>query len=94
MRIPKSFAEEVGLSDGGSIELRRVSGGLLIEPSIQVNGYPFEVPIPSGLPVGGVVLSDQAKCLDWRAREADTICRLPPETTLEVLRRLSMLVGA
>ena len=60
----------------------------------QVKGYPFEVPIPSGLPVGGVVLSDQAKSLDWRAREADTICRLPPETTLEVLRRLSTLVGA
>jgi antitoxin MazE len=33
VRIPKSFAEEVGLSDGGSIELRLVSGGLLIEPS-------------------------------------------------------------
>ena len=33
VRIPKSLAEEVGLSDGGSIELRLVSGGLLIEPS-------------------------------------------------------------
>lgn len=33
VRIPKSFAEEVGLSAGGSIELRLVSGGLLIEPS-------------------------------------------------------------
>ena len=34
VRIPKGFAEEVGLSDGGSIELRLVSGGLLIEPSL------------------------------------------------------------
>lgn len=33
VRIPKSFAEEVGLSDGGSIDLRLVSGGLLIQPS-------------------------------------------------------------
>jgi mRNA interferase MazF len=60
----------------------------------QVKGYPFEVPLPSGLPVGGVVLSDQAKSLDWRAREAEFICALPPETTLEVLRRLSTLFGA
>ena len=33
VRIPKSFAEEVGLGDNSSIEMRLVKGGLLLEPS-------------------------------------------------------------
>ena len=32
VRIPKSFAEEVGLMDGSPVEMRLVDGGLLIEP--------------------------------------------------------------
>ncbi|MFU8891842.1 MAG: AbrB/MazE/SpoVT family DNA-binding domain-containing protein [Anaerosomatales bacterium] len=33
VRIPKVFAEEVGLTDDSSIEMRLVKGGLLLEPS-------------------------------------------------------------
>ena len=33
VRIPKIFAEEVGLTDETSIELRLVKGGLVIEPT-------------------------------------------------------------
>jgi antitoxin MazE len=32
VRIPKSFAEEVGLADDSPIEMRLVKGGLLVEP--------------------------------------------------------------
>jgi antitoxin MazE len=32
VRIPKTFAEEVGLSDDTPIEMRLVKGGLVIEP--------------------------------------------------------------
>ena len=32
VRIPKSFAEEVGLVDGAAVEMRLVDGGLLVEP--------------------------------------------------------------
>ena len=31
VRIPKSFAEEVGLMDGSPVEMRLVDGGLLVE---------------------------------------------------------------
>ena len=58
----------------------------------QVKGYPFEVQVPDGLPVGGVVLSDQAKSLDWRARGAELLCAVPRETILAVLLRLETLV--
>lgn len=33
VRIPKTFAEEVGLKDDSPIEMRLVKGGLLVEPS-------------------------------------------------------------
>ena len=33
VRIPKSFAEEVGLSDDSAVEMRLVEGGLLVEPT-------------------------------------------------------------
>ena len=43
----------------------------------QEKGYPFEVKIPDELDVKGVILSDQVKSLDWRARMAAHICKLP-----------------
>jgi len=33
VRIPKAFAEEVGLTDDTSVEMRLVKGGFLVEPS-------------------------------------------------------------
>lgn len=59
----------------------------------QIKGYPFEVAIPAGLKVSGVVLSDQVKSLDWRARKAEFICKLPKRTTLEVLQKLGTLIS-
>jgi mRNA interferase MazF len=37
----------------------------------RVKNYPFEVALPRGLLVSGVVLCDQIKSLDWRARMAE-----------------------
>lgn len=37
----------------------------------KVKGYPFEVPLPDGLVVSGVILADQIKSLDWKARRAE-----------------------
>lgn len=37
----------------------------------KVKGYPFEVVLPEGLAVGGVILADQIKSLDWRVRKAE-----------------------
>ena len=58
-----------------------------------IKGYPFEVLIPEGLPVGGAILSDQVKSLDWRARDAEFICSLPTETISEVLQKLVTLLS-
>ena len=57
-----------------------------------MKGYPFEVVIPAGLPVTGVVLADQLKSLDWRARKAVRIAQLPADVLREVLHKESVLV--
>ena len=49
---------------------RRVGLALVCPVTSQVKGYPFEVVLPSGLPISGAVLSDQMKSLDWKARRA------------------------
>jgi mRNA interferase MazF len=58
----------------------------------QVKGYPFEVLIPDGLNVSGVILADQVKSLDWRARRAELMCTLPSEAVAEVMGKLSTLL--
>jgi len=58
----------------------------------QVKGYPFEVRIPDGLPVRGVILADQVKSLDWQVRRAERMCTLPPGVTAEVLAKLGVLL--
>jgi mRNA interferase MazF len=57
-----------------------------------VKGYPFEVVIPQGLKVTGAVLSDQIKNLDWTARTAEFICKLPDSVMQEVLKKLNTLI--
>lgn len=59
----------------------------------QIKGYPFEVIIPQGLKIAGAVLSDQAKSLDWKARKAELICRLPETVVNDVLKKLSTLLS-
>ena len=59
----------------------------------QIKGYPFEVRFPEGHPVSGVVLSDQVKNLDWRARRAAYHERAPEPVVADVLEKISVLVG-
>lgn len=57
----------------------------------QAKGYPFEVPIPEGLPVRGVVLADHIRSVDWRERNAEYLCRLPDRVIAEAFDLLDIL---
>lgn len=59
----------------------------------QVKGYPFEVRLPPGPAISGVVLADHLRSIDWQARRADPIGVAPPSVVDEVLDRLSPLLG-
>ena len=54
--------------------------------------YPFEVALPEGLQVQGVVLSDQLKSLDWRARRASVAARAPDDVVSSVIARARTLL--
>ena len=71
----------------------KVGLAILCPITSRVKGYPFEVRVPEGLPVEGVVLADRAKSLDWRARGAEFLCTVPQESTSAVLQRLETLVS-
>jgi mRNA interferase MazF len=71
----------------------RVGLALLCPITSQVKGYPFEVPIPTGLPVSGVIGADQVKSLDWRARKVSRIGAVPAEIVAQVLQRLQTLLA-
>lgn len=58
----------------------------------QGKGYPFEVVIPKGIKISGVVLSDQIKSLDWKIREVKFICKLPKATLRETLSKINILL--
>ncbi len=71
----------------------RVGLALLCPITNQAKGYPFEVPIPQGEPVTGVVGADQVKSLDWRARKAVLIGAVGDEVVAQVLARLQTLLA-
>lgn len=71
----------------------RQAGLALICPiTSQVKGYPFEVKLPEGLPVEGVVLADQVRSLDWLARNARRAGVLPHNYIEEILAKIKTLL--
>ena len=59
----------------------------------QIKGYTFELAIPEGLDVSGVVLCDQIRNLDWEARQASFLCKAPKTFVDEVLMNLGDLLA-
>ena len=55
--------------------------------------YPFKVPLPDDLPIGGAILSDQVKSIDRRARGLQIAGRVPSSVLAEVKAKLAALLG-
>lgn len=72
---PKIYNGKVGLA-------------LFCPVTSKIKGYPFEVKLPDGTSVSGVVLSDQLKSLDWRSRKVKFIER----ASLDVMAMLTARV--
>ena len=70
----------------------KVGLAILCPITSQIKGYPFEVLIPDGLEISGAILSDQVKSLDWKARQAEFVCRVPTATLSEVLQKVNTLL--
>jgi mRNA interferase MazF len=58
----------------------------------QAKGFLFEVPLLEEMTTSGVVLSDQVKSFDWRARRVKFVEQAPDELVEEVLAKLEALL--
>ena len=76
---PRSYNAKIGL-------------GLFCPITSQVKGYPFEVAFPDGCNTVGVILADQVKSLDWRARQAKLFERAPLDIVAETLGKIQALI--
>jgi mRNA interferase MazF len=72
---------------------RRVGLALVCPITSQIKGYPFEVAVPAGAhELRSVILADQVKSLDWRARQATLLGQVPDATVGEVARLIGRLL--
>ena len=74
-------------------EYNRKAGLILACPvTSRQKGYPFEVSLPEGAAIAGVILADQVRSLDWRSRHSEFIGHLADDVLDEVLSKLSVLI--
>lgn len=72
---------------------RKVGLAVICPITNRKKGYPFEVEIPPGHKVAGVILADQMKSIDWQQRKAEFLCKLPQSVFDEVIVRIETLLG-
>ena len=72
----------------------RTRGLALMCPiSSRPGGYPFEVEVVSDCDIIGVVMSDQVKSTDWRARYARYAGKAEPSVVEQVTAQIAMLLN-
>lgn len=78
-----------------SVQSYNAAVGLAVVAPItsKVKGYRFEVALPETLGTQGVVLSDQLKSLDWRARNISFEETVPDQVLDEVTARVAALLA-
>jgi mRNA interferase MazF len=76
---PKIYNEKAGLV-------------LLCPVTSKIKGYPFEVEL-KGNNIGGAILTDQIRSVDWRARRVKKIESVPVSLAQEVRAKILALVS-
>jgi mRNA interferase MazF len=59
----------------------------------QAKGYPFEVAIPAGQAVAGIILADQVQNISWTERRAEVRGKIPPAVLDDVREKVATLIG-
>lgn len=77
---PKSYNQKTGVA-------------VVVPITNRQKGYPFEVVLPAGLKLGGVMLADAVKSIDWKARKARYYDKVPASVMKAVLEKLAALLG-
>ena len=92
--IPQSGHEQAGRRPAvvlSPLSYNRIGLSLCCPVTNRSKGYPFEVILPRGLPIGGVVLADQVKNVDWQARNAEFIGKVTSSLVHAIVDRILTL---
>ena len=84
------FRRALVLSPGSYNE--RVGLAVVCAITNQKKGYPFEVDVPAGLKVTGVVLSDQVRTVDWRERNVQIVDHTSQKCVAQAQEKLLKLI--
>ena len=94
--IPRSGHEQTGRRPGLVLSPKaynkKVGLALVCPITSKIKGYPFEVILPDAGGITGVILADQIKSLDWRARRADFAGRTSPGVVEQVIGMVSAIL--
>lgn len=89
---PQAGHEQAGKRPGIILSpksFNHVTGFAIICPiTRQQKEYPFEVVLPDGLAFEGVILTDQVKSLDWRARQVQIKGAVSADIVTECLDKI------
>jgi mRNA interferase MazF len=95
---PQAGTEQAGRRPALVLSPRsfNVATGLILTCPItnQVKGGSFEVPVPRGSKLSGVVLSDHVRSVDWLARRAEFHSKAGDEVVEEVIARVAAILSA
>ena len=93
---PQSGHEQAGTRPGIVLSPKNfntATGFAVVCPiTRQQKGYPFEVILPKGLVFEGVILADQVKSFDWKARQLQIKGRVPDELVFQCLDLIHMFL--
>ena len=89
---PQAGHEQAGNRPGIVLspkEFNEVTGLAAICPITNtIRGWGFEVKLPDGLAFQGVILTDQVKSLDWKARKLQIKGQAPAEIVNDCLAKI------
>jgi mRNA interferase MazF len=93
---PQAGHEQAGKRPALVVSSKQYNGivGLAIICPItkQIKGFPFEVQLSEKGKVKGVVLSDQIKNIDWKARKAEYVEKINKNIFNEVIQKALTLI--
>lgn len=94
---PQSGHEQTGRRTGIVLSpaiFNDLTGFALICPTTNtVRGWPYEVSIPVGEAVTGVILTDQQKNLDWRSRNIKIIGQASNDVVNECIAKIKTFIS-
>ena len=93
---PQAGHEQAGRRPGlvlSGLKFNSRTGLAFIAPITNtVRGGPFEVPVPTGMRITGVVLVAHARSLDWKERKVQFVGVAPVDLTEEVCGKVGAII--